>query len=394
MLVVTLLLLVAGTARCLDLSANGTQGTTTIASTTVVDDVTTTQEDVTTEDDATTEPYVTEGKFLGSSSLTLPLSPLVNVTKHLIKSPRMAFGKNSFLTGFGLGFLAFGLKKLLLPLFIGAQIVKSVLVALFLPTILSGIGKLVGKGLTNVASQSGSSGAQQDTVSEFEFKDPAGAYTEADQSQAGSDMVGTWAAPSQAHATLYALNNPSRIQQQQLYQQQLQTVAERYSPTKLPSLPLKHTGSFYSKDPTQDYKVFQKIPNSSHLLTHYDPFYSPLLSRLDAVFQQLGTTSEGCRERLVCDMYSNPAKFAPFSNLVSAQLSRELNELRKPSSDNPEILRFFRYMKAAKDGQDGSTCELVHNNCIAPTSLHDASPMVTTFNDINKLVQARALSLA
>lgn len=86
----------------------------------------------------------------------------------------------------------------------------------------------VGKGLTNVASQSGSSGAQQDTVSEFEFKDPAGAYTDTDQ--AGSDMVGTWAAPSQAHATLYALNNPSRIQQQQqqLYQQQLQTVAERW----------------------------------------------------------------------------------------------------------------------------------------------------------------------
>ena len=83
----------------------------------------------------------------------------------------------------------------------------------------------VGKGLTNVASQSGSSGAHQDTVSEFEFKDPAGGYS-ADTEQAGSDMVGAWAAPSQAHATLYALNNPSRGQQQ--FQQQIQTVAERY----------------------------------------------------------------------------------------------------------------------------------------------------------------------
>lgn len=74
-----------------------------------------------------------------------------------------------------------------------------------------------------------------------------------------------------------------------------------------------------------DFKVFHDIPSSSLLLTNYDPFYSPLLSRLDAVFQQLGLSSnkdETCREKLVCLMYSNPAKFAPYSNLVSAQLSR------------------------------------------------------------------------
>jgi hypothetical protein len=74
-----------------------------------------------------------------------------------------------------------------------------------------------------------------------------------------------------------------------------------------------------------DFKVFHDIPSSSLLLTNYDPFYSPLLSRLDAVFQQLGLSSsndEKCREKLVCLMYSNPAKYAPYSNLVSAQLSR------------------------------------------------------------------------
>ena len=74
-----------------------------------------------------------------------------------------------------------------------------------------------------------------------------------------------------------------------------------------------------------DFKVFHDIPSSSLLLTNYDPFYSPLLSRLDAVFQQLGlpsTNDEKCREKLVCLMYSNPAKYAPYSNLVSAQLSR------------------------------------------------------------------------
>lgn len=73
-----------------------------------------------------------------------------------------------------------------------------------------------------------------------------------------------------------------------------------------------------------DFKIFHDIPLSSMLLTNYDPFYSPLLSRLDAVFQQLGLTmgNEHCREKLVCLMYSSPAKFAPYSNLVSAQLSR------------------------------------------------------------------------
>lgn len=73
-----------------------------------------------------------------------------------------------------------------------------------------------------------------------------------------------------------------------------------------------------------NFQVFQDIPNSSLLLTNYDPFYSPLLSRLDAVFQQLSlpADTESCRQKLICLMYTNPAKYAPYSNLVSAQLSR------------------------------------------------------------------------
>lgn len=73
-----------------------------------------------------------------------------------------------------------------------------------------------------------------------------------------------------------------------------------------------------------DFKVFHDIPASSMLLTNYDPFYSPLLSRLDSVFHQLNleNDSETCREKLVCLMYASPAKYMPYSNLVSAQLSR------------------------------------------------------------------------
>lgn len=78
------------------------------------------------------------------------------------------------MAGFGLGFLAFALKKLLLPVFIGAQVVKSILIAMFLPSILGSLGKLLGKGLSSFSGVSGSSaghGAGAQTIEDFEFKD-------------------------------------------------------------------------------------------------------------------------------------------------------------------------------------------------------------------------------
>lgn len=53
-----------------------------------------------------------------------------------------------------------------------------------------------------------------------------------------------------------------------------------------------------------------------------DPFYSPILARLDKVFNSLGIVEENCRERLVCAMYKSPIKYSPHSNYVSAELSR------------------------------------------------------------------------
>ncbi|KAL4707045.1 hypothetical protein ACJJTC_014324 [Scirpophaga incertulas] len=97
---------------------------------------------------------------------------------------------------------------------------------------------------------------------------------------------------------------------------------------------------------------------------------------------------ESCREQLICLMYASPAKYAPYSNLVSAQLSRELNELRRPVSDNPEILRFFRYMRAARRGQEGSDCAVAHA-CAATAA--PAHTMIAAYHDINKLVTARKL---
>lgn len=48
-------------------------------------------------------------------------------------------------------------------------------------------------------------------------------------------------------------------------------------------------------------------------------------------------------------------------------------------------------MKAAKDGQDGEEC-LAHGGCKSLT-VNQASPaLLTTYNEINKLVQARKLN--
>ncbi|ERL86321.1 hypothetical protein D910_03729 [Dendroctonus ponderosae] len=54
----------------------------------------------------------------------------------------------------------------------------------------------------------------------------------------------------------------------------------------------------------------------------FDPFYSPILQKIDKILQGLGFNEEPCKERLICSMYKNPTTFSPHSNLLSAELSR------------------------------------------------------------------------
>ncbi|XP_063229015.1 uncharacterized protein LOC134534469 [Bacillus rossius redtenbacheri] len=101
----------------------------------------------------------------------------------------------------------------------------------------------------------------------------------------------------------------------------------------------------------------------------YDPFYSPILRRLDDVFVQLGLSDEPCRQRLVCSMYRWPARFSPHSNLVSAELSRDPSELQKPSSPNSAVVRFYRYVQAARDGQEQKNCLSLYPACTVNTEM-------------------------
>ncbi|XP_071866312.1 protein Osi24 isoform X3 [Bombus fervidus] len=292
-------------------------------------------------------------------------------------------GKSTFLTGFGLGFLAFGLKKLLLPLIFGVQIIKSVLLALFLPSIIGSIGNIVGKGVSSFAQSSHTTAQPEEN---FEFKDNSDLYND---DYLTRQPVGTLPASVMYDESMMQSQKSPEIASRYSFVDPRIThanaVADRYY--------TRHVAA-HGLSKKQDFKVFHEIPTSSLLLTNYDPFYSPLLSRLDAVFSRLGHTTEGCREYAVCAMYRSPARYAPYSNLVSAQLSRELNELRRPSSDNPDVLRFFRYMKAAKDGQDGVKCEDAYANCAIARedqTLRQNQAMLATYQDIDKLVHARKL---
>lgn len=166
-------------------------------------------------------------------------------------------------------------------------------------------------------------GQPTESVDDFEFKDTAtvdGPATGMGYNYPQSQITADAANPAASYDTAPAANN-NMLSLYNIQEPKPQfSVANTYN---IPDYPINaHKGTLQSKK--DDFKVFHDIPASSMLLTNYDPFYSPLLSRLDSVFQQLNLNgdNEACREKLICLMYASPAKYMPYSNLVSAQLSR------------------------------------------------------------------------
>ncbi|PZC71256.1 hypothetical protein B5X24_HaOG213742 [Helicoverpa armigera] len=281
---------------------------------------------------------------------------------------------------------SFGLNKFFIPILIGGQVlIKTILFAMFLPSILGSFGKMLSKGLSTISASSSQASYPPANVDDqvgynADNKDIMGYET---------SQTGTFAYPQDSmYGDSNDVNELGNVDMSRF----------GVDGQKTGFLPSKN--SYYKNQMTtaNNYKVFQKIPASSMILSNYDPFYSPLLSRLDGIFARLGLAPaensvdeniEACREQLICLMYASPAKFAPYSNLVSAQLSRELNELRRPVSDNPEILRFFKYMKAARRGQEASDCMYAYPTCTA--NAPKTHTMVAAYHDINKLVTARKI---
>ncbi|XP_066154587.1 uncharacterized protein Osi17 isoform X3 [Euwallacea fornicatus] len=94
-----------------------------------------------------------------------------------------------------------------------------------------------------------------------------------------------------------------------------------------------------------------------------DPFYSPILAKIDKILQGLGFVDEPCKERLICSMYKNPPLFSPYSNLLSVELSRDASELQIPTKTNAVVIRFYKYVQAARDGQDQRDCLRLYPAC-------------------------------
>ncbi|KAG6459416.1 uncharacterized protein LOC115449453 [Manduca sexta] len=297
-----------------------------------------------------------------------------------------------------IGLRSFGINKFFLPILIAGQVlIKSVLFAMFLPSILGSFGKILGKGISQLSATS-----SQASYPPANGDDQVGYNTDnKDFMGYETNAAGTYAYPQEGMYGMDA-NDVNELGNVDMSRFGMGGQKVAYLPSK---------NSYYKNQmvtAANNYKVFQKIPASSMILSNYDPFYSPLLSRLDGIFARLGLAPaentvneeaqiggqslsdvklESCREQLICLMYSSPAKYAPYSNLVSAQLSRELNELRRPVSDNPEILRFFRYMRAARRGQEGADCMRSHPGCSSNAA--PAHTMIAAYHDINKLVTAR-----
>ncbi|KAJ0170864.1 hypothetical protein K1T71_013636 [Dendrolimus kikuchii] len=93
-----------------------------------------------------------------------------------------------------------------------------------------------------------------------------------------------------------------------------------------------------------------------------EKFYGALLDRVDAVLAPLGANDAGCRERAVCSLYGDPFKHAPYSNLVSNELSKESRELL-PAADSKMALRYYKYVQAARDGQEQKDCAIFYPQC-------------------------------
>lgn len=102
---------------------------------------------------------------------------------------------------------------------------------------------------------------------------------------------------------------------------------------------------------------------------NYDAFYTPIVDKIDKILGSLGFVDNHCKERLTCSMYKNPVRFTPHSNFLSAELSRDTSELQTPDASNPTVIRFYRLVDAARNGQEQRDCLRIYPQCSVNTEL-------------------------
>ncbi|XP_044250673.1 uncharacterized protein Osi17 isoform X6 [Drosophila takahashii] len=172
-----------------------------------------------------------------------------------------------------------------------------------------------------------------------------------------------------AAAQIAAQYDPARNNQQQ--QQQNQAVQEPQLSPEL-AAQLKEAIRIQAEQRLiqQQQKILEHQPfvqdGQPLYPLNYDPFYSPILLKIDKIVEQLGVKNDLCKERIVCSMYKDPATYSPHSNFISAELSRDTSELEPVTHANEAVRRFYRLIQAARDGQDQKDCQILYPQCNMP----------------------------
>ncbi|XP_017037836.1 uncharacterized protein Osi17 isoform X2 [Drosophila kikkawai] len=174
-----------------------------------------------------------------------------------------------------------------------------------------------------------------------------------------------------AAAQIAAQYDPARNNQQQQQKQQQQTLQEPQLSPEL-AAQLKEAIRIQAEQRLiqQQQKILEHQPfvqdGQPLYPLNYDPFYSPILLKIDKIVEQLGVKNDLCKERIVCSMYKDPATYSPHSNFVSAELSRDTSELEPVTHANEAVRRFYRLIQAARDGQDQKDCQSLYPQCNMP----------------------------
>ncbi|EDV43711.2 uncharacterized protein Dana_GF16390 [Drosophila ananassae] len=170
-----------------------------------------------------------------------------------------------------------------------------------------------------------------------------------------------------------ARNNQLQVQQQ--HQQQHQPLVQQQPESQLsPELAAQLKEAIRIQAEQRIIQQQQKILEHQPFVQdgqplyplNYDPFYSPILLKIDKIVEQLGVKNDLCKERIVCSMYKDPATYSPHSNFVSAELSRDTSELEPVTHANEAVRRFYRLIQAARDGQDQKDCQSLYPQCNMP----------------------------
>jgi len=107
-------------------------------------------------------------------------------------------------------------------------------------------------------------------------------------------------------------------------------------------------------------------PNSTDY--KFDPFYGPLLSRLEAYFGLLRISDIPCRWKLLCHISMAPEDYKPISTLFRSLFERSQSH-PKPEQYHPSLKRYFTYVWAEKKGRRFSTveqCAHEYSSCSTP----------------------------